>query len=148
MFLVQISLFIVTFLSLISLVLPYMQTTIEVNPHPRAMCQYVVLLLLLLLLMPLVDLLLHGYVTLLKKALTHTRITWALSPTAPQVPGVTLGCPQCFGHSSWRGARQGVYCTTVVIQKSSSLIILHHLHKAHIECHGYSSASLLHPKLP
>ena len=44
-------------------------------------------------------------------ALTHTRITWALSPTAPQVPGVTPGsplCPWCFGHSSWRGARQGV----------------------------------------
>src|ERR1700737_401819 len=42
-------------------------------------------------------------------ALTHTRITWALSPTAPQVPGVTPGsplCPWCFGHSSWRGARQ------------------------------------------
>src|ERR1700737_944382 len=44
-------------------------------------------------------------------ALTHTRITWALSPTAPQVRGVTPGsplCPWCFGHSSWRGARQGV----------------------------------------
>ena len=42
-------------------------------------------------------------------ALTHTRITWALSPTAPQVPGVTPGsplCPWCFGHSLWRGARQ------------------------------------------
>ena len=41
-------------------------------------------------------------------ALAHTRITWALSPTAPQVPGVTPGsplCPWCFGHSSWRGAR-------------------------------------------
>jgi hypothetical protein len=24
-------------------------------------------------------------------ALTHTRITWSLSPMAPQVPGVTLG---------------------------------------------------------
>ena len=34
-------------------------------------------------------------------ALTHTRITWALSPPAPQVPGVTTGsplCPWCFGH--------------------------------------------------
>ena len=42
-------------------------------------------------------------------ALTHTRITWALSPMAPQVPGVTPEsplCPWCFGHSSWRGARQ------------------------------------------
>src|SRR6202048_3915591 len=41
-------------------------------------------------------------------ALTHTRITCALSPTAPQVPGVTPGaplCPWCFGHSSWRSAR-------------------------------------------
>ena len=41
--------------------------------------------------------------------LTHTRITWALSPTAPQIPGVTAGsplCPWCFGHSIWRGAQQ------------------------------------------
>ena len=41
-------------------------------------------------------------------ALTHTRITWALSPMAPQVPGVTPGsplCPWCCGHSSWRGAQ-------------------------------------------
>src|ERR1700738_3339176 len=41
-------------------------------------------------------------------ALVHTRTTWALSPTAPQVLGVTPGsplCPWCFGHSSWRGAR-------------------------------------------
>jgi hypothetical protein len=33
--------------------------------------------------------------------LTHTRITWAFSPPAPQVPGVTPGsplCPWCFGH--------------------------------------------------
>ena len=40
--------------------------------------------------------------------LTHTRITWALSPMVPQVLGVTPGsplCPWCFGHSSWRGAR-------------------------------------------
>ena len=42
------------------------------------------------------------------EALTYTRITWALSPTAPQVHGVTPGsslCPWCFMHSSWRGAR-------------------------------------------
>lgn len=39
---------------------------------------------------------------------THTRITEALSPMAPQVPMVNLGsplCPWCFMHSSWRGAR-------------------------------------------
>jgi hypothetical protein len=43
------------------------------------------------------------------RALTHTRITWVLSPTAAQVSGDTLGCPLCmwcFGRSSWRGARQ------------------------------------------
>ena len=43
------------------------------------------------------------------RGLTHTRITWVLSPPALQVPGVTLGsplCQWCFGHSSWRGARQ------------------------------------------
>jgi hypothetical protein len=42
-------------------------------------------------------------------ALTHTRITWAFSPPAPQVPGVTPGsplCPWCFRHPLWRGARQ------------------------------------------
>ena len=42
-------------------------------------------------------------------ALTHTSITWALSPMAPQVPGVTPRsplCPWCCGHSSWKGARQ------------------------------------------
>ena len=41
------------------------------------------------------------------RALTYTRLTWALS-TTPQVSGVTLGsplCPWCFRHSSWRGAR-------------------------------------------
>ena len=41
-------------------------------------------------------------------ALTHTRISWALSPTVPQVLGVTVGfplCPWCFEHSSWRGAQ-------------------------------------------
>ena len=40
-------------------------------------------------------------------ALIHTRISWALSPMAPQVPGVTLGSPLCLwccGHSSRRGA--------------------------------------------
>ena len=40
---------------------------------------------------------------------THTRITWAISPTAPQIPGVTPGSPLClwcFEHSIWRGARQ------------------------------------------
>ena len=41
-------------------------------------------------------------------ALTHTGITWALSPTAPQVPGTTPGsplCKWCFGHFICRGAR-------------------------------------------
>jgi hypothetical protein len=41
-------------------------------------------------------------------ALIHIRITWALSPTAPQVTGVTLGSslyPWCFGLSLWRGVR-------------------------------------------
>jgi hypothetical protein len=36
-------------------------------------------------------------------ALTRTRITWARSPPATQVPGVTPRsplCPWCFGHSS------------------------------------------------
>ena len=40
--------------------------------------------------------------------LTHTRITWALSPMASQVMTITLGSPLgpwCCGHSSWRGAR-------------------------------------------
>ena len=42
-------------------------------------------------------------------ALTHTRITWALSPMMPQVPGVTHGsrlCPWCCKISSSRGAQQ------------------------------------------
>jgi hypothetical protein len=42
------------------------------------------------------------------EALTHTKITWAFSPPAPQVPGVTPGsalCPWCFGHPLWRGER-------------------------------------------
>jgi hypothetical protein len=41
--------------------------------------------------------------------LTHTRITWVFSPSAPQVPGVTPGSPLClwcFGHPFWRGGRQ------------------------------------------
>ena len=51
----------------------------------------------------------HGWEAFLTpKAPTHIRIIWALSPTASQVPDVTLRsplCPWCFGHSSWRGAR-------------------------------------------
>jgi hypothetical protein len=42
-------------------------------------------------------------------ALTHIRITWSLSPMAPQVPNITPGsplCPRCCGHSSQRGAQQ------------------------------------------
>ena len=45
--------------------------------------------------------------------LTHTRITWALSPMVPQVPGVTPGsplCPWCCRHSSRRGARHTPIC--------------------------------------
>ena len=45
----------------------------------------------------------------------HTRITpihtKALSPMAPQVPGITPGfflCPCYCGHSSWRGARHRI----------------------------------------
>ena len=41
-------------------------------------------------------------------ALTHTRITWALSPMVPQVLGVTMKSPLCpwyCRHSSRRGAR-------------------------------------------
>ena len=69
MFLVQISLLIVTFLFFISRVLPLMQTTIEVNPHPRIVpyvntmeCPF-----LFILPMSLVELLVHGCVTLLRK---------------------------------------------------------------------------------
>jgi hypothetical protein len=44
----------------------------------------------------------HGWETFLTpEALTHIRITWAFSPLAAQVPGVTPGsplCPWCFGH--------------------------------------------------
>jgi hypothetical protein len=32
-------------------------------------------------------------------ALTHSRITWAFSPPAPQVPGVTPGSPCAHGVS-------------------------------------------------
>ena len=42
-------------------------------------------------------------------ALTHIRITWSLSPMAPQSPGVTSRSPlypRCCGNSSWRGAQQ------------------------------------------
>ena len=42
------------------------------------------------------------------RALTHTIIIWAFSPTAPQISGVTLEfflCPWCFGHSWWRDAQ-------------------------------------------
>jgi hypothetical protein len=45
-------------------------------------------------------------------ALTHTRITWAFSPSAPQVPGSPL-CPWCFGHPFWRGARQRRSCPPI-----------------------------------
>ena len=31
------------------------------------------------------------------RALTHTRITWAFSPMAPQIPSATLGSPLCHG---------------------------------------------------
>jgi hypothetical protein len=52
---------------------------------------------------------LHGWEILsMLGALTHIMITWALSPTSPQVPGVTPGSPVCLRylkHSSWRGAR-------------------------------------------
>ena len=46
------------------------------------------------------------------RALTHTRIIWALSPIMPQVPGITLGsplCPWCCEHSSWRGVQHRIY---------------------------------------
>src|ERR1700737_1792034 len=48
---------------------------------------------------------------------------WALSPTAPQVSGVTPGsplCPWCYGHSSWKGARQARYVLDETIVLSSS----------------------------
>ena len=52
---------------------------------------------------------LHGWKAFsMPGALAHTWITWALSPMASQVSGVTRGsllCPWCFGQSSWRGTR-------------------------------------------
>ena len=62
MFIVQVSLLIVTFLSLISQTLSLMQTTQEINPHPRIALRHVStcgvspsFILILLLLMPLVE---------------------------------------------------------------------------------------------
>jgi hypothetical protein len=43
------------------------------------------------------------------RAFTHSRITWAFSPSASQVPGVTPRsplCPWCFEHSLRGGAWQ------------------------------------------
>ena len=43
------------------------------------------------------------------RALTHTMMTWALSPMVLQSPVVTPGsplCRWCFRHSSWRGAQR------------------------------------------
>ena len=61
----------------------------------------------------LVTLSLHGQVVFPKLgALIHTRITWAPSPTTPQVPSVTSGSPLglwCFGHFIWRCAQQTIY---------------------------------------
>ena len=72
------------------------------------------------------------------RALTHTRITWALSPMAPQVPSVTPGSPLCpwyCGHSSWRGVQQhtytlgypyilcaGLYAPLLVVQSTQHLL--------------------------
>ena len=56
-------------------------------------------------------------------ALIHTRITWALSPMAPQVPSVTPGsllCPWCCGHSSKRGARHSYNVGSAIPVGSSS----------------------------
>ena len=47
--------------------------------------------------------------------LIHTRIIWALSPMAPQVPGVTPRSPLCpgyFGHSIQRGAQHNLLPST------------------------------------
>ena len=57
-------------------------------------------------------------------ALAQTKITWALSPTAPQVLGVTPGsflCPRCFGHSSWRGERLICPCEAEAIPVKSEV---------------------------
>jgi len=53
-------------------------------------------------------------------ALTHTMISWAFSPSAPQVPGVTPGsplCPWCFGHPFWRGARHKPFLHVVSFEQ-------------------------------
>jgi hypothetical protein len=58
-------------------------------------------------------------------ALTRTRITWAFSPPAPQVPGVTPGsplCPWCFGHSFWRVARHSPHQTKSML--SSTILVV------------------------
>ena len=50
-------------------------------------------------------------------ALAHTRITWALSPTTPQVSSITLGsllCLWCFRYSSWKAMRQFTYFKCVL----------------------------------
>ena len=53
---------------------------------------------------------LHGWESsLTPRTFAHTRIIWALTPTAQRIPGVTLGsplCPWCFKHIIWRGAQQ------------------------------------------
>jgi hypothetical protein len=46
-------------------------------------------------------------------ALIHTSITWAFSPPAPQVPGVTPGSPLypwCFGHPIPYGEMRDILC--------------------------------------
>jgi hypothetical protein len=54
------------------------------------------------------------------EALTHTRITRALSPTAPQVPGVTPGSPCAHGVS---GTPHGKVCNTSLPSVHKMLII-------------------------
>jgi hypothetical protein len=53
-------------------------------------------------------------------ALTHTRITRALSPTAPQVPGVTQGSPCAHGVL---GTPHGKVCNTSLPLVHKMLII-------------------------
>ena len=63
-------------------------------------------------------------------ALTHTRIIWALSPTASQVPGVNPRsplCPRCFGYFSWRGVRQHIIFT--ICKHSYTYLRYHHVIK-------------------
>jgi hypothetical protein len=58
-------------------------------------------------------------------ALTHTRITWAFSPSPPQVSGVTPGspmCPWCFGHPLWRGTRHPPHHTESM--PSSTILVV------------------------